>query len=74
MIAMVGYVLGCVILVKLIMIGKNLNFLNIMFINLFVVEIVCGIFIIPNFFEIGQKNWNNNQPDPESLMEACGIW
>ena len=42
--------------VKLLMLGKKLNFLNIMFINIFFYESVVGCVMIPNFFSIGKKN------------------
>ena len=48
-----GLLLACVTLIKLILIGKNLNFMNVMFILVLMVEIVTGALIIPNFFIIG---------------------
>ena len=72
--AVVGFIFACVILVKLLLIGKNLNFMNIMFIILFIFEIICGSFIIPNFFLIGEKNWNDKEPNPSDVMEPCGTW
>ena len=38
------------------MLGRKLNFLNIMFINIFFYESVVGCVMIPNFFSIGIKN------------------
>ena len=40
----------------MLMLGKKLNFLNIMFINIFFYESVVGCVMIPNFFSIGKKN------------------
>ena len=57
-----------------LMIGKNLNFMNILFINLFMVQIITGGFVIHNFFIIGEENWNDNEPEPEKLMGPCGLW
>ena len=56
------------------MIGRNLNFMNIMFILLFASEIICGSFIIPSFFEVGEKNWNDDDPNPDEVMKPCGTW
>ena len=41
---------------ELLMLGRKLNFLNIMFINIFFYESVVGCVMIPNFFSIGKKN------------------
>ena len=69
-----GFTLACITLAKLLMIGKNLNFMNFMFISILLVEIISGVFIIPNFFTIGQENWKNEDPQPEKLMGPCGLW
>lgn len=72
--AISGFLLAWVILFKLLMIGRNLNFMNIMFTIILMFEIICGSFIIPNFFKIGENNWNENVKANQELREACGIW
>ena len=69
-----GFIFACVILIRLLMIGRGLNFMNIMFLLLFASEIICGSFIIPTFFEIGDKNWNDDEPKPDEVMKPCGTW
>ena len=71
---MSGFLLACVILIKLLMIGRNLNFMNIMFVIIFMFEIICGSFIIPNFFKIGEQNWNDDSEANTQLRETCGTW
>ena len=52
---------------KLLFLGKRLNFLNICFISIFFYESVCGLFMIPNFFFVARKNWLG-ESDPEQVV------
>ena len=62
-----GHLLSFIILVKLLFLGKRLNFLNICFISIFFYESVCGLFMIPNFFFVARKNWLG-ESDPEQVV------
>ena len=66
-----GHSLAAIILTKLIFLGKKLNFLNICFISIFFYETVGGLFLIPNFFSVGQLNWFGDSK-PEEAIEECG--
>ena len=62
------------VLLKLLLLGKKLNFLNILFVIVLAVELLCGYFYISNFIEIGEKSFAPEEQKPENLMSACGNW
>ena len=68
-----GHTLSALILIKLIFLGKKLNFLNIGFISIFFYETVCCLFLIPNFFSVAQQNWFG-EPRPEIVTDECARW
>ena len=67
-----GLVLAVVILFKLFMQGKSINFINIMFINVFLYEVIGSGLIIHRFMSVAQGTWN--EPNPKESIDDCGIW
>ena len=61
------------ILIKLLSIGRKLNFINVMFVNVFAAEVILGAIMIPNFFDFGEKNLLSD-PDPKKVLSLCGNW
>ena len=69
-----GLGLSFVILIKLLLLGRKLNFINIMFINVFFCEVIFGVFMIPNFFSVGEINLTGESVQREQLIGICGNW
>ena len=69
-----GLVLSLVILTKLLLLGRKLNFINIMFVNVFFCEVILGLFMIPNFFKVGELNLTEETHLKEQLIGICGKW
>ena len=70
-----GLVLSLVILIKLLMLGRKLNFINIMFVNVFFCEVILGFLMIPNFFKVGELNLTEEETHlKEQLIGICGKW
>ena len=69
-----GLVLSLVILIKLLLLGRKLNFINIMFVNVFFCEVTLGLFMIPNFFKVGELNLTEETHLNEQLIGICGNW
>ena len=68
-----GLMVALVILLRLLAQGRNINFINLMFINVFLYEIVVGPFLIKSFFAAARNNWGA-PPDPEKSASQCGTW
>ena len=68
-----GYILTFIIFIKLLIIGSNLNFLNILFTLNFLILIILGFFMIPSFFDIGEINFLDEKKS-EKLLDLCGKW
>ena len=68
-----GLIIALVIFLRLIAHGRNLNFINLMFVNVFLYEIIVGPFLIKSFFEAARNNWGTS-PDPEKSLGQCGNW
>ena len=69
-----GLMLSLVILIKLLMLGRKLNFINIMFVNVFFCEVILGFLMIPNFFKVGELNLTEETHLKEQLIGICGKW
>ena len=68
-----GLFIAICIIVKLLMLGRKLNFINVLFVIVFLCQVIIGCFMIPNFFLMGVKNWTG-APDPEGVRPLCSIW
>ena len=61
------------ILIKLLSIGRKLNFINVMFVNVFAAEVILGAIMIPNFFDFGEKNLLSDF-ELKKVIRLCGNW
>ena len=68
-----GLIIVLVIFLRLLAQGRNINFINLMFVNVFLYEIIVGPFLIKSFFAAARKNWDTS-PDPEKSVRQCGNW
>ena len=68
-----GLALSLTILIKLLSIGRKLNFINVMFLNVFAMEVILGAIMIPNFYDIGERNLLSVSV-PENVISLCGNW
>ena len=68
-----GLLVALVILLRLLVQGRKINFINLMFVNVFLYEIIVGPFLIKSFFAAARDNWGES-PEPEKSVRQCGIW
>ena len=68
-----GLIFALVILFKLGRQGRNINFINVMFINVFLYEVIVGPFLIHGFFSAARVNWGED-PEPGNSVSFCGTW
>ena len=68
-----GLALSLTILIKLLSIGRKLNFINVMFVTVFTAEVILGAIMIPNFFDLGERNLLFD-PEPKNVISLCGTW
>ena len=68
-----GLMVALAILLRLLAQGRNINFINLMFVNVFLYEIIVGPFLIRSFFAAARDNWGT-PPDPEKSVRQCGTW
>ena len=67
-------------MVKLMMLGRKLNFINFMFVNQFLYQNILGGCMIWNFLLIGKLSWTDDDVDGDDgtiqsvLMSPCGLW
>ena len=68
-----GLLVALVILLRLLVQGRKINFINLMFVNVFLYEIIVGPFLIKSFFAAARDNWGAS-PEPEKSVRQCGTW
>ena len=62
-----------VILYKLGMQGRSINFINVLFIIVFLYEVIVGPFLIYGPFSAVNTNWDG-EPDPKKSVAFCRTW
>ena len=70
-----GLCLSGYIIIKLLLLGRTLNFINILFINMFLSQMVLGFFMTKNFFFVSRMTWTSpDEIDFGALKSTCGYW
>ena len=62
-----------VILYKLGMQGRSINFINVLFTIVFLYEVIVGPFLIYGLFSAVKTNWDK-EPDPKNSVAFCRTW
>ena len=68
-----GLMFALVILFKLGKQGKSINFINVLFIIIFLYEVILGPFLIHGLFSAAQINWDG-ETDLENSVAYCRTW
>ena len=68
-----GLMFALVILFKLGKQGRSINFINVLFIIIFLYEVILGPFLIHGLFSAAQINWDG-ETDLENSVAYCRTW
>ena len=69
----VGLMFALVIFVKLGMQGRSINFINVLFMIVFLYEFIGGPFLIHGLFSAVNTNWDV-EPEFENAVAYCRTW
>ena len=68
-----GLFFALVILFKLGKQGRNINFINVLFVIVFLYEVIVGPFLIYGLLSAAKINWDG-EPDIEKSVAYCSTW
>ena len=68
-----GLFFALVILFKLGKQGRNINFINVLFVIVFLYEVIVGPFLIYGLLSAAKINWDG-EPDIEKSVAFCSTW